>query len=207
MQKDIRIIEAGHYYAAYGPTIWSTVGVDILNKIRQPSDKTMLFVDDFHPIANVSHFEKSEEIVELFFDPDILVLESKMVEKAKEILGQLLILEQKKKRAHLNQKDGKYYISGFPITNSIGTPLCVLLDAALTVYKYELGYKNIVNILPSYYGTEQEHLIKILGKLNLKDLNFSIILFEKDGNFHQVDHYPPQSHVNHAPVPIQSSVN
>ncbi|MFA7191850.1 MAG: hypothetical protein WC089_00925 [Candidatus Paceibacterota bacterium] len=205
MDKVIRIIEAGHYYSAYGPTIWSTTGVEILNKVRQPSDKTMLFVDDFHPLANVSHFEKSEDVVELLFDPDILVFESKMVDKAKEILEKLLNLEQKKKRAHLNQKDGKYYISGFPITNSSGIPLCVLLDAALTVYKYELGYKNIINILPSYYGTEQEHLIKILGKLNLKDLNFSIILFEKDGSFHQVDHYPPQSHVHHESIPIHQS--
>src|SRR5574343_667383 len=162
MKQDLRIIEAGHYYAAYGPTIWSQIGVDIIGQIRCITDKTMLFIDDVHPVANVSHFEKEESIIDLDYRPDYTVMESDMVKPATDLLEKLLSLPSKK-RAHLNNKDGKYYISGFAITNKESKPLCVLLDAALTVHKYNMGFNHIINVLPDYYEHEQEHLVKILN--------------------------------------------
>ena len=194
------IIEAGHYYECKGPTAWSTQGVAIMEKIRRNGAKSMLFVDDLHPLENVSIIERFEDTVYFDFKPDYLVMESEMIKPAQKILEQLLSLNSKKKRASRNPKDGKCYISGFPITKDDGeTPLCVLLDAALTVHKRELGFDNVINILPYFYQEQQSNLLRILNKLNLEELTFSVLLFKKDGEFKQMNGY---EHTNMSIKPI-----
>lgn len=159
------IIEAGHYYSVKGPTIWAKQGVEIMQKLRKQGDKTMLFIDDVHSVDDVHSMEKFEEIISLDFKPDFVVMESEMIKPAKEILYRLKNLDSKKKRAIRNPKDGKYYISGFPITKPDGMPLCILLDVALTVHKANLGFQKALNILPYFYDDQQMRVQKIISKI------------------------------------------
>ncbi len=182
-----RLIEVAHYYECKGPTIWSQIGVELLEKFKKTNDKTLSFVDDVHSLSDMSDNEKNEAVIEFNFSADYKILESKMMEPALEILNILLNLSSKKNRAKLNPKDNKYYISGFPITNEFGKPSCVLLDAALTLHKNQLGFDKIVNILPNFYEQEQRNLIRILAKLNMPHLLFSVILFNKNGEYFQLD--------------------
>lgn len=175
-----KIIEAGHYYVAHGPTKWSLLGVDILNRLKTENDETMLFIDDFHGIENVSSHEINLEIIEFKFSPNHVVYESDMSNLAKEILIRLLNLPRNK-RVKVNNATGQYFLSGFPVTKKNGDPCCVLLDAALSLYKYKLGFNKIVNILPYFYSEEQLQLLKILSKIMPEDFNCEIHLFDENG--------------------------
>ncbi len=174
------LIEAGHYYQSYGPTFWSNLGVAISKKISSKNDHSMLFVDDVHPLENVSRHEVIHPVVPLIFDPDHTTLESSMIPLAHELQRKLMQLP-KKLRPELNKKNGKYFMSGFPITHPDGRPTCVLLDAALSMHKYHLGYKRNFNVLPLFYEEEQHNLTKIFKRIFPSDFELQTILFNEKG--------------------------
>jgi hypothetical protein len=174
------LIEAGHYYESYGPTIWSRLGVQLTDSIDHPKKKKMLLIDDVHALDQVSQHEATQPVISLEFEPDYVILESAMFPKAENLLGILTSLP-KSMRATKNNKDGKWYISGFPITDRNGKPICVLLDAALSVTKYEMGFNQTVTMLPNFYAVEQRNLMRILGKIMPRDFQTKTILFDMNG--------------------------
>ena len=182
-----RIIEAGHYYVAKGPTIWSLLGWSILEKIKKDGDKTLLFTDNVHTIADVSPLEVSLENVDFHPEPDFVVEEAAMAP-----LG-LLILERLKKlpgrkRAKKTNGNRKWYCSGFPITNGDGKPTCVLLDAGLTLFKKELGFSEGVNILPYFYAEQQKQLLRLIEKA-MPDFQLRVILYDQSGKRWTLPHH------------------
>ncbi len=174
-----RIIETGHYYQCKGPTAWSKAGLAVAEKIRQPNDSLMLFIDDVHPIDDVSAHEVSLPTVELDVSPDFTFMESDVANEAFHFLNLLKDVTPRKKKAKLEH--GSWYCSGFPLTDAEGNPLCVLLDAGLTLRKHNLGFKNGVNVLPKFYEEEQYRLKRLLRKV-LPEFDLSVILFDLDGN-------------------------
>lgn len=95
-------------------------------------------------------------------------MESAVRPEAETILS---ILQQlpKKKRARQNG-NGKWFVSGIPLTDDAGRPLCVLWDAGLTLRKQALGFEGGVNILPFFYEQEHEFLVSYLFINTLKSL-------------------------------------
>jgi len=177
------VLEAGHYYAAHGPTQWSTDGWAILERIQGGHDSSMLFVDDVHPIGDVWVEERSMPVI--YFDPapDHIIRESEVVPEAAEYLDLLRGLS-KKHRA--TRQDGKpWFCSGFPITDKNEQPLCVLLDAGLTLRKYKLGFRSGTNILPWYYRDEQCRLRRLVEKV-LPDFSLHIVLFDQSGECFEI---------------------
>lgn len=178
--KNNRIIEAGHYYKSKGATQMSIIGWDILKKIKQPNDKTSLLIDDVHALADLHHNERNLSVTKNFnHDADYILMESEMKTTALDILEILKNLP-KRKKATLN--NGKWFCSGFPITDNQGNPLCVLLDTGLTLTKKRMGFNKGVNILPFYYEEEQRRLLRLIKK-TIPDFKLSIILFNDKGEY------------------------
>ena len=178
------LIEAGHYYSAHGPTIWSQLGLELARKEleKNPGGKLMLFVDNYHGYEHVPEEEKAHAPLPKFsIQPNHVVYESHMTTEAEELLSFLTSLP-KSKRARLSNKDNRWYISGFPITKPNGNPACVLLDAALTKHKYQMGYNRIINYLPNHYGGEQANLSRLLAKIMPSDFHAEVVLFDQYGN-------------------------
>jgi len=176
------ILEAGHYYSAKGPTIWSIVGWEIMLGMRTNDDKSMLFIDDIHSLHDLSPMEAILLKVEFHPRPDFEVLESEVAVKAWEFLDILKVLPRKK-RARNNST--RWYCSGFPLTTNSGTPNCVLLDAGLTLLKRELGFREGVNILPKFYEEQQRKLLRLVTKA-LPDFRLRVVLYDLEGNIWDV---------------------
>lgn len=178
-----RIIEAGHYYLAKGPTKWSKVGWSILESIKQSGDQTLLMIDDVHSLDDMSESEQS--LVTQTFDPspDILVYESELVSYSRQALGQLKELS-KKKRARKNG-NGKWFCSGMSLTDERGRPLCLLYDAGLSLLKSEKA-DGAINILPYFYQDEQVALLRIMEKI-LPDFCIEVILFDLGGKYWKME--------------------
>ena len=176
-----RILESGHYYRAKGPTSWSVLGWEILSKLKQPGDFSLLFIDDVHKAHDVHHEERELPVVEFSPNADIEVLESRTHDEALEILQRLLALSNGK-RPKLG-KDDRWYCSGFPLTNARGEPLCVLLDAGLTLLKSKIpGVESAVNILPCYYESQQRNLMRLVTKA-LPGFSLETVLYDSTGKF------------------------
>jgi hypothetical protein len=174
-----KILEAGHYYLAKGPTLVAVAGWNILEKIRTPEDQTLLFIDDVHSIEDVHEEERDLSIISGFYPSvDYQVKESAVRVHALEVLEMLKALSNGK-RAKQNGS-GKWFCSGFPITDEEGNPLCVLLDAGLTLFKRQQGFKEGINILPYFYQSEQEQMLRVIRKA-LPDFSMKVILFDLSG--------------------------
>ncbi len=171
----MRIIEAGHYYLSKGPTVWSKIGWEILEKIKSSDDKTLLFIDDIHKLEDVFIFEKNLPNINFNPNPDYLMMESEMEFLALEVLSRL------KKVSVLKSKNGVTKWHGFNIFDKKGCS-CVLLDAGLILKKYELGFFETVNILPFFYQLEQKRLLEIIKKV-IPEIQLKIIFFNSDGFF------------------------
>jgi len=173
-----RIVEAGHYYSAHGPTKWAEVGWRILLETRREEDASLLLIDNLHPIGDVSEHERRLPVESGYESrADYVIMEADLIFRGEDALSVLKTLH-KRKRAR--QKSGAWFCSGFPITNQRGEPTCVLLDAALTVLKHDLGFNHAVNILPYYYEEEQRDLLRLVAKL-LPGFRLDVILFDIDG--------------------------
>lgn len=173
----MRVLEAGHYYSAKGPTIWSAVGWEIMLSMRGDDDKSMLFIDDVHDWGDVPPDEVLLPKVEFDPSPDFVVLESEVVVKAWEFL-ELLKKLPRKRRARNNS--GRWYCSGFPLVTKSGAPSCVLLDAGLTLLKSELGFREGVNILPKFYEEQQIKLLRLVAKA-LPNFRLRVVLYDLEG--------------------------
>ncbi|MDO8581506.1 MAG: hypothetical protein Q7S16_01400 [bacterium] len=176
------ILEAGHYYVAKGPTLWSLVGWELMQRMKTPDDKSMLFMDDIHSMDDVSPEEALLPTMEFFPNPDFTIMESAVKEKALEALEMLKALS-KKKRAMLHS--GVWYCSGFPLTTPSGKPICVLLDLALTLLKKELGAEECINILPKFYEEEQRKLLRLVPKV-LPNFRLQVVLYDLEGNLSSI---------------------
>ena len=179
----MRILEAGHY-SAKGPTIWSVIGWEIMLEVRCENDKSLLFIDDVHPLENVSADERSLPTVK--FDPrhDFLVLESDVISKALQVLSILQTLP-KKRAARMNS--GRWFCSGSSLVTEAGLPSCVLLDAGLTLLKNQLGFWEGVNILPYFYEDEQRKLLRLIAKA-LPEFRLQVILYDRAGRYWNIAH-------------------
>lgn len=173
-----RILEAGHYYQAKGPTPWAHAGWKILESIRDPDDKTVLFVDDVHQYHEVPEAEKELVVTNSFNPPaDYHFLESAVEPEALEVLEALKTLPNSK-RARV--KDGIWHCAGVRLTHKDGQPLCVLLDAGLTLVKHRLGFTEGINILPAHYQGEQERLRRLIRRA-IPGFNLKVVLFDLEG--------------------------
>ncbi|MFA7653663.1 MAG: hypothetical protein WCX97_01275 [Candidatus Magasanikbacteria bacterium] len=168
-----RIIEAGHYYQIHGPTQLSRDGWEIIKKIKETQDDTMLFIDDYHPKSMVPKQEL--EYPTIAFNPktDHIVFESNLMAEASEVLERL---KQLPRRHRARETDRGWFCSGFALTDGADKPKCVLLDAGLILRKLSLGYKQGVNILPFFYEEEQNHLIRLIKKV-IPEFKLEVILF------------------------------
>jgi len=178
-----RIIEAGHYYQAKGPTHWSALGWGILRRIRSDGDRSMLFIDDVHSLTDMHVEEQRAQIIPTFKpDPaaDYKVLESQMNGEATVILERLKSKSHPYDRRARKRRNDAWYCSGFRILHPNGQPTCLLLDAALALKKYKLGFRAGVNVLPRFYEWQQQALVRILAK-SLPDFQLSVILFDENG--------------------------
>lgn len=175
-----RIIEAGHYYSSKGPTEWSKAGWRIMQGVLEDGDKTMLFVDDIHPLECLHCSEFCLSTVDFSPNPDFLVLESALSDQAQLALSKLQKLGCKKRAR--KGAGGKWCCSGFPLTDEAGNPNCVLLDAGLTLHKQSLGFLEGVNILPHFYEEEQRRLMRLLGKI-LPNFFLRVVLFDLEGKY------------------------
>ena len=184
----MRILEAGHYYGAKGPTAWSSVGWKILESLKQPGDRTMLLVDNIHPISDVSEEEQELPNIEFSLNADYTVMESDVYLESQVILATLKRLP-KKKRAKRGP-NGKWFISGFSLTNEEEFPLCVLWDAGLTLKKRNLGFQEGINILPYFYEEEQIKLLRIIAKA-IPAFRLRAVLYKLNGNFWELGDKSP----------------
>lgn len=174
-----RIIEGGHYYQSKGPTIWSSIGWEIAHNRIRPGDKTLLFIDDVHPLVQVSEHELNHPAITDFHPcADFTVLESAVHESAMLVLKRLRGLTRRHRaRQHRN---GTWFFKEFPLTDLYGQPLCVLLDAGLTLQKRSLGFRNGINVLPWFYSAEQTNLLRIARRA-ISDFQLEVVLYDLEG--------------------------
>lgn len=175
-----RIIEAGHYYLAKGPTDWSRMGSQIMERIKLPSDKTMIFIDDIHPLKDMSQSEIKLPPISFNHNFDYLIMESNVLEEARCVLEVLKKLP-KRSRCRTNG-NSRWFCSGFPVTDEQGFPNCVLLDTGLTLRKQSLGFAKGINILPYFYEEQQRKLLRIVKKA-IPAFLLEVILYNLDGSF------------------------
>lgn len=182
----MRILEAGHYYIAKGPTVWSSLGWEIMLSMRTDGDKSMLYIDDIHNLSDVSPEEINLPNLDFQPEPDHTVLESEVKGVALKVLDILKTLsmpsrrKSREKRAKLH--NGQWYCSGATLTTASGDPTCVLLDAGLTFLKQELGFQEAVNILPMFYEEEQKQLLRLVAKA-LPNFCLQVVLYDLEGKF------------------------
>ena len=178
----MKIIEAGHYYMAKGPTEWSQVGWNILEKIKCKNDKTLLFVDDIHELFDISLLEKNSFNINFSPKSDFLVLESEMKIFAFEVFSRLEKLHKKSRPRQRGDETIKWH--GFNVIDSRG-PTCVLSDAGLVLKKSQLGFNKAVNILPFFYKSEQERLLEIVKKV-IPEIDLEVVFFNLNGDFWKI---------------------
>ncbi len=176
-----RVVESGHYYRVKGPTRWSQVGWEILEKVRCPEDRTMLFVDDVHELKDVSPREAMLSNVAFSPNPDHFVLESEVSVLAMDVLGRLQSFPKKSSRPRTDEEEGITKWRGFPIINGKG-PTCVLLDAGLMLEKHRLSFTRALNILPFYYEEQQRRLLQVVEKV-IPEITLEVLLYDLKGNF------------------------
>ena len=164
-----RLIEAGHYYQAKGPTEWSLASWEIAQSMKQDGDALMLFIDDVHRLSEIHQAESLLPVVGFGFTADHTVLESSMTSPAMGVLKDLQAFsgadcsDRFKKSDRVRQdKDDRWRFKGHLLTHKKDEAACLLIDAALTLHKVRLGFTRLVNILPVYYKSEQEILIKLI---------------------------------------------
>lgn len=176
-----RIVEAGHFYAAKGPTLWSKLGWEYLLRVKEQEDKSLLFIDDVHSLDESPKEERHLEVVDFDPKPDFTILESQVGNEAEEIFQRLSGLS-KRKRAR-KRKDGGWTLNGdIRLKFPDGTPSCVLLDAGLCLKKLNLGFEDGINIIPEFYQGEQIKLLRVLKKA-LPRFSLKVILFNLERNF------------------------
>lgn len=176
-----KILEAGHYYRAKGPTEYSALGWKILEKLKTEDDKSLLFLDDVHPLSDVPKEEQDLPTIPFAPQPDFTVMESEMDQRGIGFLDILRALS-KTKRAKLHNGSGIWHCSGQPLTDPQGRPLCLLLDGGLTLHKRSLGFNEAVNILPNFtaYAEEQRFLLRLIAKA-MPEFKLTVILFDLSG--------------------------
>jgi len=178
------ILESGHYYQAKGVTKLSEIGWSVLENLKSSRDETVLYVDDVHGVEDVGEEERNLPVIPFIADADNTILESAMVPYALTILEKLKNLSRKK-RARVGN-DGRWFCSGFSVTNKSGFPNCVLLDAGLTLWKSKQGFKEGINILPWFYESEQRDLLRLIAKA-IPDFSLTVILYDLNGKFWEME--------------------
>ncbi|MFH0805145.1 MAG: hypothetical protein V1916_03040 [Patescibacteria group bacterium] len=175
-----RVIDAGHYYASVGPTVWSSIGWRIAEELRLPGDQLLLLIDDVHPAAALSPLERAAPLDPDYCPhPDLTILESAVEPEACQILH--LLQQLPKKKGAKQNGNGQWFCSGAALTSVAGEPLCNLLDAGLTLRKYQLGFTHGLNVLPYYYAEQQQKLLHIISKV-LPNFTMEVLLFDQNGN-------------------------
>lgn len=175
------IIEAGHYYRAIGPTVWSEIGWQLGQQMLQPGDATILFIDDVHTAEQAHPMERSAMLVRDFMPKsDYTVLESSVIAEAKEVLTMLYALPKKKRP--VVSGDGTVFCSGAPLVSAEGVCLCTLLDVGLTLRKSRLGFSSGVNILPDFYQAQQAPVLRLVQKI-LPQFTLAVVLFAACGTY------------------------
>lgn len=176
-----KVIDAGHYYLAKGPTVWTRIGWDVGRKISSSNDKMMLFIDDVHSLEMMHPMEScADNIFDYCPAFDLQVRESEIFKESYEVLDSLKCLSKKKKAKM--RRNGQWYCSGFPLTKSNGDPLCALLDGGLTLHKYRMGFRAGINVLPFFYEPQQAHLLRIVKKA-IPKFELRVFLFDDRGRY------------------------
>lgn len=173
------IWEAGHYYLSKGPTVWTKAGWDVMSTLAHSDDARLLFLDDVHPISDVSTFERPLQNVAFIPDPlpTHIVAESQMQNYSALILDALTALPRRKRARRVRSG---WLCSGFQLVTDDGQPTCLLLDLGLTWYKRSLGYQGAINIIPEFYEEQQRKLLRLVGKA-MPGFDLRVILHDKNG--------------------------
>ena len=181
------VLEAGHFYESKGPTELARRGWQILTDIARPPDARLLFVDDVHPLHDVSEDERSLPVISFAPapEPTHVVTESSVLPDAYSALEKLSLLPRRK-RARKSGSTKVMRCSGHALINGDGTPLCLFYDLGLTWRKYLLGYRRGINILPVSYAQEQKRLLKIVRKA-LPDFRLDVILYDLEGRYWRLE--------------------
>ncbi|MEX0917760.1 MAG: hypothetical protein WDZ93_01235 [Candidatus Paceibacterota bacterium] len=173
------IWEAGHYYLSKGPTAWTEAGWNVMNTLAQNGDARLLFLDDVHPLCDVSLHERS--LCNIAFVPDPLptyvVAESQMQDYSAPVLDALTALPKRKRARRVRSG---WLCSGHQLITADGRPTCLMLDLGLTWYKRSLGYMSAVNIVPEFYEEQQRKLLRLAEKA-MPDFDLRVVLHDKSG--------------------------
>lgn len=176
------IWEAGHYYKAKGPTVWSQAGWNILAELAKDDEARMLFIDDVHVLTDVHESERSLENIP--FDPcpepTHVVTEASVLKHSHQALAHLRTLPRRKRAR--KSGSGVWKCSGFPLTTFQGEPLCLFYDLGLSWHKYHLGFDRAVNIVPEFYESEQRQLLRLVKKA-LPSFRLDVILHTAQGEW------------------------
>lgn len=179
-----RVIEAGHYYIAKGPTIWSKVGWEILQRIQKQGDQTMLFIDDLHGLQDLIAIERESELSDFSFRPDHVVYEASLTGEAEQVFQMLMVLSAK--RRPRKKVDGSWFLNGaIKLKYPSGKFSCVMLDAGLCLRKKLISFE-VVNVVPCHYESEQRNLLIILKKA-MPDFSLQVVLFDLNGKYWQLE--------------------
>jgi hypothetical protein len=153
-------------------------------QLRGEDDHTMVLVDDVHSINQMNATEAEMEVVRGYSpDPCMTVMESAMAKPGFAVLEELKVLPKRQRARHPANQHG-WFCSGFQLTTpnrtKPETPTCLLYDLGLTRFKYELGFRRVVNVLPEFYEGEQRALIRLSNKV-MPDMRVEATLFDLAG--------------------------
>ncbi len=178
-----RILEAGHYYLAKGPTQWSLMGWKLMHGLRRNGDASLLFVDDIHSAAEAPKPER--ELPAITFAPiaDFRIQESWLVDESWRALDRLKRLSRTK-RARWSR--GAWYCSGARLTTVSGAPTCVLYDLGLTIYKLNQGFRSGINILPEFWEPQQRRVVRLITKA-VPEFSLEVVLYDLNSRFWNLD--------------------
>lgn len=184
-------VEAAHIYTDEVPgfkhQLGAVIGANVCRILggMGVDVQRMLFVDDFNAVSNdLSLSEYGEFIGEHGFTPDIVVMESTLVDDANRLIGQLEeagLTERNRNGATVlkknNKRDKDIVLVKSPIMGSI--PACNALDAALYLRKFETA-GVCVTILDKQWQDQQNSVKKVLKALG-KDIPILEVYYLENG--------------------------
>ncbi|MBP6098549.1 MAG: hypothetical protein KA477_01040 [Candidatus Levybacteria bacterium] len=190
-QQTVVCIEAGHIYTDETPSLSHEIGAIVGHNVSQILEgmgvtvQKMLFVDDYNALSHNLNVEEYRSLLNSHgFEPDILVMESSLVQDAYQVIAELEVnslTETNKngalilKKNHKKEKD--IVLRKSPSMESL--PACAALDTALYIKKNERA-GICVTVLHEKWKSQQEAVKKVLKALG-KDIPILEIFFTDYG--------------------------
>lgn len=185
-------VEAAHVYTDEVPGIKHQLGAVIGANVCQILQEMgvdvqrMLFVDDFNALSNDLSLEDYEGFIAKHgFAPDLVVMESTLINSANKLIEQLEesgLTEKNKNGATVlkkgNKKEKDIVLRKSPVMGSV--PACNALDAALYLKKHEAA-GVCVTILDKQWQDQQTSVKKVLKALG-KEIPILEVYYSESGD-------------------------